>query len=244
MRLWLVLVLSIVWLPMANAQSGDRLPVALRHATEWGFTTGGAVDLPGGAQGGEFWAMQLRWGKVLTAPHGPGPLRGTLLYAFEVVPVMVLRQTCTATLTLGVFTSISEFLNGFSGGPTLPKGCTATKALLSTSGAGSLTINESEPIYGGGITPFYWQYNFTSHPRLVPYINLGGGMLFTTQDFPAGTSSFNFTPQAGLGAYWFTRPDRAVNIGLRYHHISNAGISKPNPGHNALYFYAGLSWWR
>src|SRR3970282_2964226 len=92
MRLWLVLVLPIAWPLMGNAQSTDSLPPTQRHVTEWGFTTGAAVDLPGGARGGEFWAMQLRWGKVLTAPHGPGPLRGTLEYAFELVPAMVLRQ--------------------------------------------------------------------------------------------------------------------------------------------------------
>ena len=65
---------------------------AERFATEWGITSGGAMDMPAGATGGQFWAVQLRWGKVLTAPYGPGPLRGTFEYAFEVVPAMVLQQ--------------------------------------------------------------------------------------------------------------------------------------------------------
>ena len=150
--------------------------------------------MPGGVRGGSFWAMQLRWGKVLTAPHGPGPLRGTLEYAFEIVPAMVLRQ------------------------------------------AGA--------VYGGGFNPFFWQYNFTAQERLVPYVQMGAGMLWTSRDFPAGTSSFNFTPQGGLGAYWVRTDRSSVAFGVRFHHISNAGIKKPNPGHNALYFYAGLSWWR
>ena len=156
-----------------------------------------------GAKGGEFWALQLRWGKVLTAPRGPGPLRGTLEYAFEAVPAMVLRRTC------------------------LPSSC-------------------GKSAYGGGFNPFFWQYNFAAKPqqKIVPYFNLGAGMLFTTQDFPVGTSSFNFTPQGGIGAYWFMNADRAINFGVRYHHISNAGITKPNPGHNSLYFYGGFSWWK
>ena len=230
-QIWLVLLFTLAWQPGTMAQSADTASPAERFSTEWGFTTGGATDLPGGARGGEFWAMQLRWGKVLTAPYGPGVLRGTLEYAFEIVPAIVLRQTCAAWS----FTSITDFLSGKS---TTFGGCDSSK------GATLLAISRPANVYGGGINPFFWQYNFTSHPRVVPYIQLGGGMLFTTQDFPAGTSSFNFTPQGGIGAYWFQRPRRAVNFGVRYNHISNAGITKPNPGHNALYFYGGLSWWR
>jgi len=206
------------------AQSADQPAPFVRHSAEWGFTTGGAADLPGGARGGEFWAMQLRWGKVLTAPHGPGPLRGTLEYAFEIVPAMVLRKTTIGTPEPPCPAPSSHFFDpcAFSV-PGAPAAGTA---------------------FGGGFNPFFWQYNFTSHPRIVPYFQLGAGMLFTSRDFPAGTSSFNFTPQAGIGGYWFAKPDRAVSFGVRYHHISNAGLSKPNPGHNALYFYGGLSWWR
>jgi len=174
---------------LAMAQS----PVQ-RHSTEWAVMSGGAVDLPGGARGGSFWAMQLRWGRVLTNPHGPGLLRGTLEYAFEIVPAMVLRQSGT--------------------------------------------------VFGGGFNPLVLQYNFSAKQRVVPFIQLGGGMLFTTRDFPAGTSSFNFTPQGGIGAYWVRSERTAMVLGVRFHHISNAGISKPNPGHNALYVYGGLSWWR
>jgi hypothetical protein len=178
----------------AEAQSAASPEPARKNATELAVFSGGAVDLPGGARGGEFWTMQLRWGQILTAPHGPGALRGTLEFVLEAVPAMLLSQDGT--------------------------------------------------IYGAGINPFFWQYNFTLHPHLVPYIQVGGGMLLTTSEFPADTSSFNFTPQAGFGVYWFTQPDRALSFGVRYHHTSNAGIRKPNPGHNALYFYGGLSWWR
>ena len=187
------LVLTVIVYSACVAPAIAQGPVQ-RHATEWAAITGGAADLPGGARGGSFWAAQLRWGKVLTAPHGPGPLRGTLEYAFEIVPAMVLHQ------------------NG--------------------------------AVYGGGFNPFFWQYNFTSHRRVVPYLQVGGGMLWTSRDFPAGTSSFNFTPQGGVGAYWVRTERSAIGFGVRYHHISNAGITKPNPGHNALYLYGGFSWWR
>jgi hypothetical protein len=204
MRLWLALFLSISWPSMANAQSSETSPLSLNHVTEWGFTSGGAMDLPGGAHGGEFWAAHLRWGKVLTAPHGPGLLRGRLEYAFEIIPLMVIRETRR----------------------------------------GAKRTAQEASVVAGGINPFFWQFNFTSHPHFVPYINLGAGVLLSNGKFPAGSSSFNFTPQGGVGAYWFANQDRALNFGLRFHHISSAGIAAPNPGHNALYFYGGLSWWR
>ncbi|MBI2820427.1 MAG: acyloxyacyl hydrolase [Acidobacteria bacterium] len=227
MRLWLVLLLWVASQLEVSAQSFGTPTPAQRHATELGITTGGVGDIPGGVRGGEFWAMQLRWGKVLTAPHGPGPLRGTLEYVFELVPAMVLRQA-----SIGIGGSVAM--------------AAPSPSSLYDPFAFSLNRVASSwgTVYGAGMNPFLWQYNFTSHESLVPYLQMGGGLLLTTRDFPAGTSSFNFTPQGGIGVYWFARPHRAVSFGVRYHHISNAGISKPNPGHNALYFYTGLSWWR
>ena len=186
-----------LWLSLAFAQAPPSPPLQ-PGSTEWAITTGGGVRIAGGAREGHFWAMQLRWGRVLTAPHGPGWLRGSLAYAFEVVPAMVMAQ--------------------------------------------------SETIFGGGFNPLLLQYNFAGRDRpgrrLVPFLQAGGGMLFTAADVPAGTAQFNFTPQGGVGAYWLRGDRPSVVIGLRYHHISNAGRVRPNPGHNALYFYGGMSWWR
>jgi len=165
-----------------------------KGSTEWGVTTGGGARIAGGAREGNFWALQLRWGRVLTGPHGPGALRGTLEYAFEVVPALVMTQ--------------------------------------------------SETVFGGGFNPLLLQYNFTRGGRLVPFVQAGGGMLFTTQDVPAGTAQFNFTPQGGVGVYWLRGSGASPVFGLRYHHISNGGRIRPNPGHNAIYIYGGLSWWR
>ena len=36
--------------------------------------------------------LGLRYGMILTAPHGPGFLRGQLEYALDVVPVWVITQ--------------------------------------------------------------------------------------------------------------------------------------------------------
>lgn len=178
----------------ASSLTAQTQPPAEQRAREIAVTTGGAMDLPGGAAGGEYWATQLRFGRVMFAPVGPGFLRGTLEAAMEVEPAVLIRQR--------------------------------------------------ETILGIGVTPSLLQWNFAAPDRVIPFIQVGSGMLLTTAKFPRGTSHFNFTPQGGIGVYWFRSPRRAWILGLRYHHTSNAGFTKFNPGHNALYFYAGLSWWR
>jgi hypothetical protein len=107
---------------------------------------------------------------------------------------------------------------------------------------------QSGTIFGGGFNPLLLQYNLggreRSEARFVPFVQLGVGVLFTTDEVPVGTSQVNFTPQAGFGIYWTRAIQPSVVFGVRYHHISNAGRVRPNPGHNALYFYSGVSWWR
>ncbi|OFV99077.1 MAG: hypothetical protein A3F68_12490 [Acidobacteria bacterium RIFCSPLOWO2_12_FULL_54_10] len=150
--------------------------------------------MAGGVREGDFWILQFRWGKILTSPHAPGFLKGTIEYAFEVVPAMIIRQSST--------------------------------------------------VYGGGFNPLVLQYNFTSHPKLTPYILMGGGMLFTTDQVPADTSRFNFTPQGGAGIFLQMWDRKSLEFGVRYHHISNASTAPRNPGRNSLLLHMGFSWWR
>jgi hypothetical protein len=104
---------------------------------------------------------------------------------------------------------------------------------------------QSNTVYGIGLTPFLLRYHFTRLGKVVPLIEVGAGMLGTRDQVPEGTSRFNFTPQAGLGIqvvppashYGFT-------AGIRYHHTSNAGLARHNPGINAVMLHAGISWWR
>lgn len=103
---------------------------------------------------------------------------------------------------------------------------------------------QSTASFGGGITPLLLQYNFAGGRRFVPFVQTGVGWLFTTRKIPEGTSHLNLTPQGGVGAYWFHRPSSAVVFGVRYHHISNGSTAEHNAGHNALYIYSGISWWR
>ena len=97
-------------------------------------------------------------------------------------------------------------------------------------------IAQQQNAYGISFTPFNLKYNFTSFHRTIPYLELGGGVLFTNHDVPDGTNSVNFTPQAGIGVHIPMRSgsNRYLGVALKYIHISNAGLSVPNPGLNTL----------
>jgi lipid A 3-O-deacylase len=146
--------------------------------------TGGGPSVPGGTSDTSVWNVGLRYGWILTRPHGPGFLKGRFEYAVDVVPVfMVFQRYNTA--------------------------------------------------YGAGFSPLGLKWDFAARGRIEPYLELGGGTLFTNHQVPIGTSSVNFTPSAALGMHLLD-DKYAFSVELRYLHISNAGLSSPNPGINTL----------
>lgn len=104
-------------------------------------------------------------------------------------------------------------------------------------------IFQEETVYGFHFSPLLMRWNFQrpgSH--LVPFFELGGGMLFTQDKVPERSSRFNFTPQTGVGLSFFSAGRNGVTFQLKYMHISNAGIKKPNPGINSIQMLAGYEW--
>jgi hypothetical protein len=98
--------------------------------------------------------------------------------------------------------------------------------------------------YGAGFNPVNLKWNFTNSARTVPYLELGGGVLFTNTEVPAATSTVNFVTHAALGIHFFVRGKRALSLNVRYEHISNAGLSVPNPGINTVQFQLGMNWFK
>ena len=97
--------------------------------------------------------------------------------------------------------------------------------------------------YGIGVNPLNLKWNFERHAHVVPYAELSGGLLFTTHDVPAGTSSVNFTPSAAFGFHYLG--DRvAWTLEGRYLHISDAGLSRLNPGLNTFEVRIGVGKFR
>lgn len=108
----------------------------------------------------------------------------------------------------------------------------------------NLFIGGGETRYAGGFSPFILKWNFTAGRRVAPYVEFGGGILFSPDELPPGSSQVNFTPQAAMGVQIFTRERRALSLAARYVHVSNAGLATPNPGINTVQFTIGYHWFR
>lgn len=98
--------------------------------------------------------------------------------------------------------------------------------------------------YGGGVNPFALKWNFVPrHHHIAPYVDIGGGTLFTNERTPPGTSRINFTTSGALGAY-FLRHKYSWSLEARFMHISNAGMTTPNPGINTMQVRIGFAKFR
>lgn len=83
--------------PLAHSQTG---PVEGEHEVQ--FWTGGGHGTNGSQSSDGVWNVGLRYGLILTAPHGPGFLRGRLEYAVDAVPAFLVLQKQNAAYGVGV----------------------------------------------------------------------------------------------------------------------------------------------
>jgi len=182
----LLLALSL-YAPAAWSQAG---PVEGEHEVQ--IWTGGGHGTNGSQASDGVWNVGLRYGLILTGPHGPSFLRGRLEYAVEAVPAFVVFQ-------------------------------------------------KRNTAYGVGVNPFAFKWAFATRGKVVPYLEIGGGTLFTNTQVPAGTSRINFTSGGAVGLH-FLGSKRNVSAEVRYMHISNAGLATPNPGINTVQLRLGFGW--
>ena len=152
--------------------------------------SGGGHSVPGGTSNTGVWNLGLRYGWILTRPHGPGFLKGRFEYAVDAVPMFLVFQ---------------------------PK----------------------NTAYGVGLNPLDLKWTFATRGDFAPYFELDGGTLFTTHDVPFGTSTVNFTSSAALGTH-ILREKYNWSLEARYMHISNAGLTSPNPGVNTFQIRLGI----
>ncbi len=102
-----------------------------------------------------------------------------------------------------------------------------------------LIFQPANTAYGVGLTPLNLKWNFATRGRLAPYVELSGGVLFTTHEVPTRTSNVNFTPSAAFGTH-FLGDKLAWSLEARYLHISNAGLDRLNPGINTFEVRLGV----
>jgi hypothetical protein len=151
---------------------------------------GGGHSVAGGTSNIGLANLGVRYGWILTRPHGPGFLKGRFEYAVDAVPMFLVFQPANTA-------------------------------------------------YGVGVNPLGLKWTFATRGSFVPYVELGGGTLFTTHDVPSGTSTVNFTSGAALGTH-ILREEYNWSLEIRYMHISNAGLTSPNPGVNTVQVRVGI----
>lgn len=182
--LWTLLL--TMFLASSPAVAQDRPEEGGRELQVW---TGGGRSVPGGTKDTSVWNAGVRYGWILTAPHGPGFLSGRFEYAVDAVPAFVVFQRANTA-------------------------------------------------YGAGVDPVGLKWIFATRGRVAPYIELNGGTLFTTHEVPPGTSTINFTSGAAFGLHFLG--EHAWSVDVRYMHISNAGLTTPNPGVNTVQVRLGF----
>ena len=112
-------------------------------------------------------------------------------------------------------------------------------------GAELLAFGTYEPVtaYGVAVTPKL-VYTFTMLHRLRPYVEGGGGPIWTDLGgrVPEQPGQFNFAVWGGAGCFWFVTSKWAIQAGYRFVHISNAGTQSPNSGLNFGMPFIGFSY--
>lgn len=96
---------------------------------------------------------------------------------------------------------------------------------------------------GSGNPLFGFRYHFSPPKTFDPYIEVGIGLLFSSDDVPEDGTSINFTPRAGAGVLIrLGESQTRLDLGIGWHHISNASTegSDDNPSRDSVAIYAGV----
>jgi hypothetical protein len=87
------------------------------------------------------------------------------------------------------------------------------------------------------------RYTFSGWDRLHPYLDGGGGGVWTdlAGRVPEVPGQFNFLVWCGAGISWTVTPQWSLTAGARFYHISNAGTRQPNSGLNFYLPFVGIT---
>jgi hypothetical protein len=97
-----------------------------------------------------------------------------------------------------------------------------------------------------GINPaVVFRWHFFDNGSWTAYADIGVGILLASNEVPSGGTNVDFTPRIGVGVTkQLTDAGLRAQLGLRWHHISNARIAGDhnNPSRDSLMLYGGLQW--
>jgi len=88
---------------------------------------------------------------------------------------------------------------------------------------------------------FVFKYSHPVIGRISLYLEGGAGLMYTTLHTEEQGTQFNFTQQVGGGISFLFAKNKALNLGYRYRHFSNAHIKEPNKGIDVDGFLVGIS---
>ncbi len=124
-----------------------------------------------------------------------------------------------------------------------------TTYTLDTGRAQARLVGTGGTYTGLSLTPILLRWNLVHWKRVMPWMQGGGGLIWTNHKFPPngarGTSVWNFEPQFGVGIHYFVKPKQSITFGANAVHISNASLGDANPGINAtVQLQIGYTWWK
>jgi hypothetical protein len=103
-------------------------------------------------------------------------------------------------------------------------------------------------VYGFGVTPLGFTFDFGRAHAIYPFFEINGGLIASAEPIPinaAGATGLNFLVDFGGGVKWRPREKRyGFEAGYKFLHISDADTTPFNPGVDNNVIYLGLSFFR
>lgn len=97
-------------------------------------------------------------------------------------------------------------------------------------------------IYGIGLAPVVWRWNFAPRPQWSAFGELSMGGMWSTEPIPEKTSRGNFTAHWGAGVRLRPRGAHSTVVAYRFQHLSNGNQLGSNPGVNSHVVLIGWSY--
>lgn len=107
--------------------------------------------------------------------------------------------------------------------------------------ASDVTETRRGSVAGFGVSPVGLQASVPLSAHLELYGGGAAGVIWFTDAIPVREARrFNGTLEWGGGLSIHARPQRSVQVGYKFHHISNLYTAKANPGVDANVFYVSF----
>jgi hypothetical protein len=93
-----------------------------------------------------------------------------------------------------------------------------------------------------GLAPLAGRYHLRTSGRVIPFLSLGFGFVWTSLDVPEIDRVFNLQVFGGGGVRLLRDKGPGLVIELRWNHLSNANTVRPNRGVDVTGVLVGLEW--